>query len=244
MLIFLIIKFKIYVNGSNAYKICNVVLSNEEYDGYYRRTKYFSIRVGADKKIQFYDKNDDEYEHENYYDDEYMMRMRNDDVRMRNEMRNDGWIDDDLDGYVIHYNKIGYYNKLGFDVNVDYVDRNVDHDVYYHYYLDETYDSDVYLLSCGNGDNNGVLKAMVTDLGWEMGCTQKKEIDDNEYEIIIPYGEGCPVDFTAKRWNNNGSKWEEIITKGCNPSSSNDDDLKNCEGLYIYDNKLYECSNN
>ena len=46
-----------------------------------------------------------------------------------------------------------------------------------------------------------------------MGCTQKKEIDNNEYEIIIPYGEGCPVDFTAKRWNKNGSKWEEIISK-------------------------------
>lgn len=231
MLIFLIIKFKIYVNGSIAYKICNVALSND--DSY---STNLSFRVGADKKIQFYHKIHYENENENdYYDDELV----NEDKSYREMMRNDGWIDDEFDGYVIEY------YKHGFDVNVEYVeyvDRNVDHDVYYGYYMDETYDSDVYLLSCGNGDNNGVLKAMVTDLGWEMGCTQKKEIDNNEYEIIIPYGEGCPVDFTAKRWNKNGSKWEEIIS--CNPSSLYDDDLKNCEGLYIYDNKLYECSNN
>ena len=41
---------------------------------------------------------------------------------------------------------------------------------------------------------------------WEKGCTKiKKDFNRREYEIIIPYENGCPEDFTAKKWEN--SAW-------------------------------------
>jgi len=41
---------------------------------------------------------------------------------------------------------------------------------------------------------------------WEKGCIKiKKDSFKNEYEIIIPYGEGCSEGYTAKKWEN--SAW-------------------------------------